>query len=222
MVGHRMHRVICDDCGKMLVNESIDDNATEIQPHSYLDGDTCFRCGHVKGSVPVPTPDDPTLGADYAGYTTVGGVAVLWNNGQIDAAAEGLTRDAAHPDDWYYCSAGVVHTEVTSVVLYDGAWFYVKDGKLDTTFVGIVDYDGGRFLVAAGRILTEVNGLNQDPDTGAWYYYAGGQIQTQYTGLAQYDGAWFYIVEGKLAEDFSGEVEYDGATFTVVNGMLAA
>ncbi|MBO4883877.1 MAG: hypothetical protein J5602_01065, partial [Clostridia bacterium] len=79
---------------------------------------------------PAPTPDDPTLGADYAGYTTVGGVPVLWNNGQIDAAAEGLTRDAAHPDDWYYCSAGVVHTEVTSVVLYDGAWFYVKDGKL--------------------------------------------------------------------------------------------
>ena len=83
-----------------------------------------------------------------------------------------------------------------------------------------VCYDGGKFLVGAGRIMTEVNGLNQDPQGSDWYYYANGQVQNQYTGLAQYDGAWFYIVEGKLAEDFVGDVEYDGAMFHVDHGML--
>ena len=137
-------------------------------------------------------------------------------------ARDGLINDPANPADWYFCSAGVVREDVTQLVLYDNAWFYVVDGKLDTTYVGIVDYDGGRFLVAAGRIMTEVNGLNQDPNGSDWYFYANGQIQNQYTGLAQYDGAWFYIVEGKLAEDFTGDVEYDGAMFHVDHGMLAA
>ncbi len=106
--------------------------------------------------------------------------------------------------------------------MYDDHWFYVKNGWMDSTFAGVVDYDGGKFLVGAGRIMTEVNGLNQDPNGSDWYFYANGQVQNQYTGLAQYDGAWFYIVEGKLATDFTGDVQYDGATFHVVNGQMVA
>ncbi|MBO4883710.1 MAG: hypothetical protein J5602_00215 [Clostridia bacterium] len=179
----------------------------------------------VAGSEEPAGPEEPGVipGPDpsYAGVYNLDGALVMVQNGQVDASAEGLVNDLAHPSDWYYCSAGIVHTEVTSVVLYDGAWFYVSGGKLDTTFAGFVDYDGERFVVGAGRILTEAQGLVQDPASKAWYYCGDGRVQSQYTGLAQYDGAWFYIVGGRLDEGFTGTVEYDGALFSVVNGMVA-
>ena len=95
----------------------------------------------------------------------------------------------------------------------------MQEGKLDTTYAGIVEYDGRLFMVAAGRLLSEYDGLIQDPNTKLWYYVAGGQV-VDYTGLVLYDGSWFYVVEGELAEDFTGEVEYDGHTFHVENGMV--
>ena len=177
---------------------------------------------------PDPTPMEPDpdlipgLDPNYAGVYSVDGVLAMVQNGKIDANAEGLVNDPAHPSDWYYCSAGVVHTELTSVVLYDGAWFYVTNGKLDTTFAGFVEYNGERFAVGAGRILSEAQGLVQDPVSKAWFYCSDGRVQSQVTGLAQYDGAWFYISHGQLDESFTGEVEYDGARFNVVNGMLVA
>ena len=175
----------------------------------------------VAAAAPEPTPGFPGLDPGYAGIYLYNGTPVIVKNGRIDEDAEGLTRDAAHPDDWYYCSAGIVHTEVTQIVPYDTEWFYVKNGKLDTTMAAIVDYNGGKFAVAAGRLLREYNGLIQDPAGSDWYFVASGQAQTQYTGLAQYDGAWFYIVNGKLAVDFVGDVQYDGAWFHVDHGMLA-
>ena len=52
---------------------------------------------------------------------------------KIDRIAVGLTRDAAHPDDWYFCSEGVIRTDVTQIGPYETEWFYVKEGRLDTT-----------------------------------------------------------------------------------------
>ena len=168
----------------------------------------------------IADPTVPAIDPAYAGIYDLDGVKVLVKNGQIDTTAVGLTRDAAHPDDWYFCSEGVIRTDVTQIVPYETEWFYVKEGKLDTTMAAIVDYDGGKFAVAAGRLLREYNGLIQNPNGTEWYFVAAGQVQTQYTGLAMYDNAWFYVESGRLAEEFTGDVEYDGAMFHVDHGML--
>ncbi|MBO4298709.1 MAG: hypothetical protein J5998_07900 [Clostridia bacterium] len=196
------HWTICPDCGEVCYKE--------LHYVELSNPGVCSQCGapfNVTGFTYVKTNK-------YHMMLTI--------DGAIDTTATGLINDPASPADWYYCVEGVVLTDVTGLVDYDGAWFYVSKGHLDTTFAGIVEYDGGRFLVAAGRILTEVQGLNQDPVTGAWFYYGDGMIQAQYTGLAQYDGAWFYIVEGRLAEDFTGDVGYDGHMFHVENGQMVA
>ena len=170
---------------------------------------------------PVVDPDlIPGLDPAYAGRYDLNGVPVMVKDGKIDRSAVGLTRDAAHPDDWYFCSEGVIRTDVTQIVPYETEWFYVKEGRLDTTMAAIVEYDGGLFAVAAGRLVREYNGLIQNPNGTEWYFVAGGQVQAQHTGLAMYDNHWFYIINGRLAEDFVGDVEYDGATFHVDHGMM--
>ena len=152
---------------------------------------------------------------------------VIWNgamffivNGIVDSSANGLVNNIDHPEDWYYCANGQVQTQYTGLAEYDGAWFYINKGKLDTTLAAYVEYDGGLFYVAAGRILTEVNGLAQDPNSTDWYYLANGQAQLQYSGLAQYDGEWFYVQNGKLVANYTGKVTYDGNVFEMRNGKL--
>ncbi len=172
---------------------------------------------------PEPEPDPdliPGLDPAYVGSYDLNGVPVMVKDGRIDTTAVGLTRDEAHPGDWYFCSEGVIRTDVTQIVPYETEWFYVKEGKLDTTMAAIVEYDGGLFAVAAGRLLREHNGLIQDPNGTAWYFVAGGQVQAQHSGLAMYDDHWFYVIDGKLAEDFVGDVQYDGAWFHVDHVML--
>ena len=85
----------------------------------------------------------------------------------------------------------------------------------------MVSYDGGLFYVGAGRIITEANGLAQDPnDTDAWYFLANGQVQTQYSGLAFYDGHFFYVEDGRFQKGYCGTVQYQGALFYVADGMM--
>ncbi len=158
--------------------------------------------------------------ADFSGFAYYDYENFFVVDGKIDGNANGLVNDINHPEDWYYCSAGLVQSQYTGLAQYDGKWFYINKGKLDTTLADYVEYDGGLFFVGAGRIMTEVNGLAKDPDGSDWYYLANGQAQIQYTGLAQYDGEWFYVVKGKLAENYTGKVDYDGAAFNVVNGMV--
>ena len=95
-----------------------------------------------------------------------------------------------------------------------------NDGILDTNRNGIVSYDGGQFMLAAGRIVTEANGLIQDPNTGIWYFVSAGQVASGYRGLALYDGHWFYVWDGVFQDTAEGWVEYDGSVFYVVNGMV--
>lgn len=144
-------------------------------------------------------------------------------NGMVVTGADGLFQDPEEPDNWYFLSAGQVQLDYTGLTLYDGVWFYVADGKMDANYSGYVEYDDSLFLTGAGRILTEANGLVQNPENEEeWYYVAGGQAQRQYTGLVQYDKAWFYVEDGRLCVDYTGEVEYDGEIFYVEDGMMIA
>ncbi len=154
------------------------------------------------------------------GYVDYEGGKFLVVDGVLENTANGLVQDPDHPDDWYFLSSGQAQTQYTGLALYDGEWFYVDKGRLDTKIAAYIEYDGGVFYVGAGRILSEVNGLAQDPNGGDWYYLANGQVQNQYTGLAQYDGAWFYVEQGRLAQEYLTMVEYDGAMFCSEYGMI--
>ena len=160
------------------------------------------------------------LAENKRGYVDFDGSKFLVVDGKLENTANGLVQDPDHPEDWYFLSGGQAQTQYTGLVQYDGEWFYVNKGGLDTNLAAYVEYDGGLFFVAAGRILTEVNGLAQDPNGGDWYYLANGQVQTQYTGLAQYDGEWFYVQKGRLAVEYITLVDYDGSTFCSVYGMI--
>ncbi|MBR3736294.1 MAG: Ig-like domain-containing protein, partial [Lachnospiraceae bacterium] len=158
---------------------------------------------------------------EYSGFVDYDGASFWVSGGTMDPASEGLKLDAT-TDTWYYVGAGMVQN-YTGLASYNGEWFYVENGKLNTTLNAFVPYNGGLFAVAAGRIVSEYNGLMQDPQntkTGDWYFFSKGQAQTQYTGLTQYDGVWFYIQAGKFDATYTGSVEYDGAVFNVVNGAV--
>ncbi|MBO6307975.1 MAG: leucine-rich repeat protein [Oribacterium sp.] len=157
---------------------------------------------------------------EYSGFVDYDGASFWVSGGTMDPKSEGLKLDTT-TDTWYYVGAGMVQN-YTGLATYNGEWFYVENGKLNTTLNAFVEYDGGLFAVGAGRIISEYNGLMQDPQntkTGDWYFFSKGQAQKQYTGLAQYDGAWFYIQSGKFDPTYTGSVVYDGATFNVVNGQ---
>ena len=160
------------------------------------------------------------LAENKRGYVDFDGSKFLVVDGKLEKTANGLVQDPEHSEDWYFLSGGQAQTQYTGLVQYDGEWFYVNKGGLDTNLASYVEYDGGLFFVAAGRILTEVNGLAQDPNGSDWYYLANGQVQTQYTGLAQYDGEWFYVQKGRLAAEYITLVDYDGSMFCSVNGMI--
>ena len=88
-------------------------------------------------------------------------------------------------------------------------------------FVGFMEYSGGLFFVAGGDVVTDANGLVQDPNhPEIWYYCANGQVQLQYTGAAAYDGQWFYLKDGRLDTTYNGLVAYDGESFIVATGRL--
>ena len=86
-------------------------------------------------------------------------------------------------------------------------------------FYGFAPYGGGLFLVYQGDVLTEANGLVQDPNNPqTWYFCANGQAQLQYTGLAEYNGAWFYLENGICDTNRLGIVSYNGGRFVVSLG----
>ena len=85
---------------------------------------------------------------------------------------------------------------------------------------GFAPYDGSLFFVSNGNVLTELNGIQQDPaNPDIWYFCSQGQVQ-QYSGLAEYDGEWFSLIDGKLDTSYSGLVAYDGSRFMVAKGRL--
>lgn len=154
------------------------------------------------------------------GFVEYYGSSFLVAGGKVANNTNGLAQDPEKQDDWYFLSGGQVQN-VTSLVMYDEEWFYVVNGRLDTTTSAVVSYDGGLFYVGAGRIITEANGLAQDPnDTDAWYFLANGQVQTQYSGLAFYDGHFFYVEDGRFQKGYCGTVQYQGALFYVADGMM--
>ena len=88
-------------------------------------------------------------------------------------------------------------------------------------FAGFTEYGGGMFLVSGGDVVTEANGVVQDPDCPeVWYFCANGQVQLNYSGLAEYGGKWFFLSNGILNTSYTGVVNYDGARFIVAAGRL--
>ena len=88
-------------------------------------------------------------------------------------------------------------------------------------FTGFMEYNGGLFFVSGGDVVTEANGLVEDPNAiGTWYFCANGQAQLQHTGLALYDGQWFYVVNGVLDTTRAGLVDYDGQSFIIAAGRI--
>ncbi|MBR4726851.1 MAG: hypothetical protein IK080_03075, partial [Clostridia bacterium] len=88
-------------------------------------------------------------------------------------------------------------------------------------FYGFAEYEGGLFYVYQGDVVTDANGLVNDPNNPAdWYFCANGQAQLQYSGLAEYGGEWFYLENGKLNTARVGIVEYDGGRFMIAAGRI--
>ncbi len=88
-------------------------------------------------------------------------------------------------------------------------------------FYGFATYEGGLFYVYKGDVVTDANGLVNDPNNPAdWYFCANGQAQLQYSGLAEYGGEWFYLENGKLNTARVGIVTYDGGRFMIAAGRI--
>ena len=88
-------------------------------------------------------------------------------------------------------------------------------------FYGFMEYSGGLFYVYQGDVVTDANGLVNDPNNPAdWYFCSSGQAQLQYSGLAEYGGEWFYLENGKLNTTRTGIVEYDGGRFMIAAGRI--
>ena len=101
------------------------------------------------------------------------------------------------------------------------AYPFPKTHIFPPDFNGFASFDIGLFRAYMGSVVTEANGLVQDPNnTDIWYYCANGQAQMQYTGLTDYDGEWFYIDRGILDTTKSGFVTYNGRQFVVAQGRL--
>jgi ferredoxin len=110
--------------------------------------------------------------------------------------------------------------EVSKIVSYGKDYFIVKNGALDVNANGLFDYDGGKFVFAAGKLLTNVNGLWQNPQDSKWYFLSQGQVQNNFSGVAEYNGHFFVIKGGVFDNSYNGTIEYDGHTFNVVDGEL--
>lgn len=193
----------CSVCGEILVEQQVIPKLT-IKEGLCLDDDGVYRL--YKNGV---------LDFDTYGIVSYGGGRFFIANALI-TKQNGLISDGTN---WYFVAQGQV-ADYTGLTLYDGQWFYVTNGVLDVNKSGIVEYDGGLFMIAAGRILSEANGLIQDPISGKWYFVSGGQVASSYRGLALYDDHWFYIWNGVFQSDAEGWVDYDGSTFYVKGGMV--
>ena len=98
---------------------------------------------------------------------------------------------------------------------------YYVDGEQDFDTYGFVSYDSALFLVAHGRVVTEAEGLYQDPDYPRfWYYCSAGQAYTEYSGIAEYDGENFLIKDGVLDTEASGFFECEDGIWLVAAGRI--
>lgn len=109
----------------------------------------------------------------------------------------------------------------TGIKNVNGTLFYYENGEVNTQKNGFVEVDDLMVFISWGKVLTEAEGLVQDPKKEAdWYFLSEGRVQTQYTGLALYDGSWFYIENGKLDTKMADFVSYDGGLFYVGAGRI--
>ncbi|MBO4299853.1 MAG: hypothetical protein J5998_13770, partial [Clostridia bacterium] len=112
------------------------------------------------------------------------------------------------------CEEGFVQLDVTFCTPSEGHLFPID-------LSGFTEYDGGLFFVSGGDVVTEANGVVQDPNNPEiWYFCSQGQVQLGYSGLAEYGGKWFFLSNGILNTAYTGLVEYDGARFMVAAGRL--
>ncbi|MBO4886050.1 MAG: hypothetical protein J5602_12130, partial [Clostridia bacterium] len=99
--------------------------------------------------------------------------------------------------------------------------FAVVQTMFPADFVGFAEYDGGLFFAGNGYVVSDANGLVQDPNNpSVWYFCANGQAQLQYSGLAEYGGQWFYLENGVCDTTRTDVVSYDGGVFIVSAGRL--
>ena len=99
--------------------------------------------------------------------------------------------------------------------------FAVEQTMFPVDFTGFDYYDGGLFFASSGSVVSDANGLVQDPNSpSVWYFCANGQAQLFYTGLAEYGGQWFYLENGICDTTRTDVVSYDGGLFIVSAGRL--
>lgn len=99
--------------------------------------------------------DDGILNYDGNGLYDYDGGTFAFSTGKLRRDIEGLWQNPLD-NEWYYLSAGQVHTEYSGVVGYNGAFFVVADGMLDKTYNGTIEYDGATFKVVAGQLYEQV------------------------------------------------------------------
>jgi hypothetical protein len=163
-----------------------------------------------------------TFQKDFTGMYEQDGGLFYVKNGYLQQDANGATEVGGK---FYYLAGGEVQF-VTTLAEYKNEWFFVENGVIHTDRSALVKYNGGLFVVAAGRKVQEYSGLWQNARSiggnDEWYFVANGQVVTDYTGITYYDGHWFYLENGKLIPDYTGTVLYEGEEFDFVNGELVA
>ncbi len=111
-----------------------------------------------------------------------------------------------------------------TLVYENGGFHYYNNGVADDSKYGFVDYNGSKFLVANGYVVSNKNGLVQDPDhKDIWYFCAGGKVLTNKSGLVQYPAGqdnWFIVQNGVMDSTYNGFAYYNGGLFFVARGKL--
>lgn len=151
--------------------------------------------------------------------------------GQVASVIDGKnpkkTQYVANSDGNWYVVNGVVEKNnpgLKSAVDEEGktSFYFINDeGRQDTSKTGFENYNGAKFFVLNGLLLTNKNGLTQDPNNRAdWYFVAAGKVVSNKTGLVMFNGSTFYVVKGKQDTSVSGILKYDTGLFYVDKGRV--
>lgn len=124
-----------------------------------------------------------------------------------------------HYGSWYYVQNGVLASEFTGFVPFNGSRYFVKDGKVVTT-TGLIKHRGVWYYLNNGKLARNTTTLIKH--AGQWYRVKNGVLASETTSLVKFNGEWFYVNNGKVASQHTGFVKYNNEWFYVKNGKVAS
>ena len=120
--------------------------------------------------------------------------------------------------EWHYYSNGMVNTEFSGLVQYNGIWYYVKNGYLDWNYSSVVLHNGIWYCVQNGQINWSYTGLAQN-ENGIWYIQ-NGQVNFNQNDVTLIDGDWYYIQRGRYDPSYEGVVCHHGVWYCIRAGRI--